>query len=184
MAARTDLVVLAVATLTAWARPPSQAISASGRRGLVVADLCTFPIAEKEGAHEELARAGIDLLDCPVSGARPQAQAGELAMMVSGSQDAFDRVRPALESFCRSVVHVGKFGESAKIKYILNLIISIHNMACAEAFLLARKAGVDLQTMVDVVMEGGGGFEGIRDFAPTSGSAVTMTSRRRSLRSS
>lgn len=153
VAARADLVVLALATLTAW-RATLAAISASGRRGLVVADLCTFPIDEKEAAHEELARAGIDLLDCPVSGARPQAQAGELAMMVSGSQDAFGRVRPALESFCRSVVHVGKFGESAKIKYILNLIISIHNMACAEAFLLARKAGVDLQTMVDVVMEG------------------------------
>ena len=55
------------------------------------------------------------------------------------------------ESFCSSVIHVGAFGESAKIKYILNLMISIHNMAAAEAFLLARKAGVDLQTMADAV---------------------------------
>lgn len=152
VAARTDIVVLAVPTLTAW-RATLAAISASGRRGLVVADLCTFPLAEKEGARGELVRAGIDLLDCPVSGARPQAAAGELAMLVSGSADAFDRARPALESFCRSVIHVGAFGESAKIKYILNLMISIHNMACAEAFLLARKAGVDLQTMADAVME-------------------------------
>ncbi len=51
------------------------------------------------------------------------------------------------------MIHVGTFGESTKIKYILNLIISIHNMACAEAFLLARKAGVDLQLMTDTVME-------------------------------
>ena len=152
VAARTDMVVLAVATMTAW-RATLAAISASGRRGLVVVDLCTFPIAEKEGAHEDLARAGIDLLDCPVSGARPQAQSGELAMLVSGSEDALDRVRPALESFCCSVLHVGAIGESAKIKYILNLMISIHNMACAEAFLLARKAGVDLQLMADAVME-------------------------------
>ncbi|MEP4887730.1 MAG: NAD(P)-dependent oxidoreductase [Alphaproteobacteria bacterium] len=152
VAARTDLIVLAVATMAAW-RATLAAISASGRRGLVVVDLCTFPIAEKQGAHDELLRAGIDLLDCPVSGARPQAQSGDLAMLVSGSEDAFRRARPALESFCRSVIHVGGFGESAKIKYILNLIISIHNMACAEAFLLARKAGVDLQTMADAVME-------------------------------
>ena len=152
VADRADLIVLAVANLTAW-RATLAAISAAGRRGLVVADLCTFPIAEKEGAHAELSRAGIDLLDCPVSGARPQAQAGELAMLVSGDTDAFARARPALESFCKSVLHVGDFGESAKIKYILNLIISIHNMACAEAFLLARKAGVDLQLMTDAVME-------------------------------
>ncbi|MBT3809846.1 MAG: NAD(P)-dependent oxidoreductase [Rhodospirillaceae bacterium] len=152
VAARTDLVVLAVATLPAW-RATLAAISASGRRGLVVVDLCTFPIEEKVDAHDELARAGIDLLDCPVSGARPQALSGDLAMLVSGSEDAFARVQPALESFCRSVIHVGAFGESAKFKYILNLIISIHNMACAEAFLLARKAGVDLELMTEAVMQ-------------------------------
>ncbi|MEK9900180.1 MAG: NAD(P)-dependent oxidoreductase [Rhodospirillaceae bacterium] len=152
VATRTDIIVLAVATLTAW-RATLAAISASGRRGLIVADLCTFPIEEKQGAHEELARAGIELLDCPVSGARPQAEAGELAMLVSGNADGFARARPALESFCSSVIHVGDFGESARIKYILNLMISIHNMAAAEAFLLAQKAGVDLQTMADAVMQ-------------------------------
>lgn len=152
VATRTDIIVLAVATLTAW-RATLAAISASGRRGLIVADLCTFPIEEKQGAHEELARAGIELLDCPVSGARPQAEAGELAMLVSGNTDGFARARPALESFCSSVIHVGDFGESARIKYILNLMISIHNMAAAEAFLLAQKAGVDLQTMADAVMQ-------------------------------
>jgi 3-hydroxyisobutyrate dehydrogenase-like beta-hydroxyacid dehydrogenase len=87
VATRTDIIVLAVATLTAW-RATLAAISASGRRGLIVADLCTFPIEEKQGAHEELARAGIELLDCPVSGARPQAEAGALAMLVSVSAPA------------------------------------------------------------------------------------------------
>ena len=61
VAARTDLVVLAVATLPAW-RATLAAISASGRRGLVVVDLCTFPIEEKVDAHDELARAGIETL--------------------------------------------------------------------------------------------------------------------------
>ncbi|MDG2270184.1 MAG: NAD(P)-dependent oxidoreductase, partial [Alphaproteobacteria bacterium] len=146
VAERSDLVVLAVATLPAW-RASLAAISASGRRGLIVVDLCTFPLAEKETAHEELARVGIYLLDCPVSGARPQAKTGELAMLVSGDADAFARARPALESFCRSVTHVGAYGVSTKIKFVINLMISIQNLACAEAFLLARKAGLDLQQM-------------------------------------
>lgn len=152
VAERSDLVVLAVATLPAW-RASLAAISASGRRGLIVVDLCTFPLAEKETAHEELARVGIYLLDCPVSGARPQAETGELAMLVSGDADAFARARPALESFCRSVTHVGAYGVSTKIKFVINLMISIQNLACAEAFLLARKAGLDLQQMADAVMD-------------------------------
>ena len=152
VAFRTDLVVLAVPTLPAW-RATLAAIAANGRRGLIVVDLCTFPLAEKETAHEELTRSGIYLLDCPVSGARPQAQSGELAMLVSGDEDAFARATPALESFCCSVRHVGTYGESTKIKFVINLMISIHNMACAEAFLLARKAGLDLQQMSDAVMD-------------------------------
>ena len=152
VAERSDLVVLAVATLPAW-RASLAAISASGRRGLIVVDLCTFPLAEKETAHEELARVGIYLLDCPVSGARPQAETGELAMLVSGDADAFAHARPALESFCRSVTHVGAYGVSTKIKFVINLMISIQNLACAEAFLLARKAGLDLQQMADAVMD-------------------------------
>jgi len=152
VSARTDLVVLAVPTLSAW-RASLAAMTASGRRGLIVADLCTFPLDEKELAYEELARVGIRLLDCPVSGARPQAQAGELAMLVSGDADAFARARPALECFCSSVTHVGAYGVSSKIKYVINLMITIQNMACAEAFLLARKAGLDLQQMADAVMD-------------------------------
>ena len=152
VAERADLIVLAVASLTAW-RASLAAIVATGRRGLIVADLCTFPLSEKEAAHEELRRAGIALLDCPVSGARPQAQAGELAMLVSGDTDTFDRAQPALQAFCKSVTHVGDYGMSSKIKYVINLMISIQNMACAEAFLLARKAGIDLNQMADAVMD-------------------------------
>ncbi len=152
VAEKSDLVVLAVPNLGAW-RTTLAAIAAHGRRGLAVADLCTFPLEEKEQAHEELRRVGIALLDCPVSGARPQAQAGELAMLVSGDEDAFERVRPALDSFCGSVRHVGAFGMSSKIKYVINLIISIQNLASAEAFLLARKAGIDLQEMADAVLD-------------------------------
>ncbi|MBT5570698.1 MAG: NAD(P)-dependent oxidoreductase [Alphaproteobacteria bacterium] len=152
VAERSDMVVLAVASLPAW-RASLAAISASGRRGLIVVDLCTFPLAEKESAHEELARVGIYLLDCPVSGARPQAESGELAMLVSGDADAFARAQPALDTFCRSVTHVGAYGVSTKIKFVINLMISIQNLACAEAFLLARKAGLDLQQMADAVMD-------------------------------
>ena len=152
VAAQSELVVVAVATLPAYEESMT-ALAEAGNEGLVVADLCTFPEETKEATREQLAAGGAVLLDCPVSGARPQSQAGGLAMTVSGEKDAFDRVEAALNSFCRSVIYVGEFGVSIKIKYILNLMIAIHNLTCAEGFMMARKAGIDLDLFVKVVRE-------------------------------
>ena len=150
VAAQCDLVVVAVATLPAYEEIMS-VLATAGKEGLVVADLCTFPEETKDATHAQLAERGVVLLDCPVSGARPQSQAGELAMTVSGEKAAFDRVEEALTAFCSSVMYVGEFGMSIKIKYILNLMVAIHNLTCAEAFVMARKAGIDLDLFVDVV---------------------------------
>ncbi len=150
VAVQSDMVVAAVATPDAYEATMS-ALAAAGKQGLVVADLCTFPEETKDATHAQLAERGVVLLDCPVSGARPQSQAGELAMTVSGEKEAFDRVEEALNSFCRSVIYVGEYGMSIKIKYILNLMVAIHNLTCAEAFVMARKAGIDLDLFVDVV---------------------------------
>lgn len=145
-----DLVILAVATQIAYDETLAT-LAANAKSGLVVADLCTFRIAIKQAADERLAAAGATYLDCPVSGARPQAEAGELAMMVSGDASAFERVRPALESFTRAVTHVGAFPMSQKIKLALNLMIAVQNLLCAEGFLFARKAGIDLDLFAEVV---------------------------------
>jgi 3-hydroxyisobutyrate dehydrogenase-like beta-hydroxyacid dehydrogenase len=152
VAAQSDMVVAAVATLPAY-EATMNALGEAGKDGLVIADLCTFPEETKFATHAKLAERGIVLLDCPVSGARPQSQAGELAMTVSGEKQAFERVEEALNAFCSSVIYVGDFGASIKIKYILNLMVAIHNLTCAEAFVMARKAGIDLDLFVDVVQK-------------------------------
>ena len=150
VAGQSDMIVVAVATPDAYAETMT-ALAETGKQGLVIADLCTFPEETKDATHAQLAERGVVLLDCPVSGARPQSQAGELAMTVSGDKAAFDRIAEALNSFCRSVIYVGEYGMSIKIKYILNLMVAIHNLTCAEAFVMARKAGIDLDLFVDVV---------------------------------
>lgn len=152
VAAECELVVVAVPNLAAY-ETTMTALAEAGKPGLVVADLCTFPEETKEAALAQLAGGGAVLLDCPVSGARPQSQVGELAMVVSGEKSAFERVEPALNEFCRSVLYVGEFGVSAKIKYVLNLMIAIHNLTCAEGFVMARKAGIDLDLFAQVVRD-------------------------------
>jgi 3-hydroxyisobutyrate dehydrogenase-like beta-hydroxyacid dehydrogenase len=150
IAARADLAILAVASQDAYDATIDE-LAAHAKSGLVVADLCTFRIPVKEAAADRLAAAGAVYLDCPVSGARPQAQAGELAMIVSGPAEAFERVRPALADFTRAATHVGDFPMSQKIKLALNLMIAIQNLLCAEGFLFARKAGIDLALFADIV---------------------------------
>ena len=150
VATQSDLVMVAVANLAAY-EATMTALANAGKQGLVVGDLCTFPEETKEATRAMLAEGGAVMLDCPVSGARPQSQAGELAMTVSGEKEAFDSVEEAFNAFCSSVIYVGEFGASIKIKYILNLMIAIHNLTCAEGFVMARKAGIDLDLFVNVV---------------------------------
>ena len=152
IAGRADLVILAVASQAAY-DSSVDALAANAKPGLAVADLCTFRIPVKEAAAGRLEAAGASYLDCPVSGARPQAQAGDLAMMVSGDLAAFERVRPALADFTRAVTHVGDFPMSQKLKLALNLMISIQNVLCAEGFLFAQKAGIDLDLFADMVRQ-------------------------------
>ena len=147
-----DLAILAVATQDAYDGSIT-ALAGHAKAGLVVVDLCTFPIADKQVAADRLAAGGAIYLDGPVSGARPQAQAGELSMMVSGDRVAFERVRPALESFTRAVSHVGDFPMSQKLKLALNHMIAIQNLLCAEGFLFAEKAGIDLRLFADMVKQ-------------------------------
>jgi len=152
IASKCDLIMVAVASLGSYQETMST-IYKNAKPGLVVGDLCTFPEEVKEETRNYLNEKGCSLLDTPVSGARPQSQAGELAMIVSGDKKAFARVETALNSFCRSVIYVGEFGTSIKIKYILNLMIAIHNLTCAEGFVMARKAGIDLDLFIEVVRD-------------------------------
>jgi len=152
LTAQCELAIVAVPNLAAY-EATMTALADAGKQNLIIADLCTFPEETKEAARAQLAAGGAVLLDCPVSGARPQSQAGDLAMTVSGEHDAFDRAEAVLNTFCRSVIYVGEYGVSAKIKYILNLMVAIHNLTCAEGFVMARKAGIDLDLFGKVVRD-------------------------------
>tara|TARA_B100000029_G_scaffold515287_1_gene621547 strand:+ start:1782 stop:2657 length:876 start_codon:yes stop_codon:yes gene_type:complete len=150
IASQSHFLLVAVPTLEAYDEV-MQIISINASNKLIVGDLCTFSEQTKKQTYLTLAENGIILIDCPVSGARPQSQAGKLSMTVSGERPAYDKVETILNSFCRSVIYVGEFGVSIKIKYILNLMIAIHNVTCAEAFVMAEKVGIDLELFTKVV---------------------------------
>ena len=123
----------------------------------VIVETSTLPLGAKEAARQRLAARRIAMLDCPISGTGAQARTGDLVLYASGDRAAFDRVAPVLQGFSRAQYFLGEFGNGSKMKYVANLLVAIHNVAAAEALVLAMKAGLDPDLVVQVVGDGAGG---------------------------
>jgi L-threonate 2-dehydrogenase len=122
----------------------------------IVVETSTLPIAEKTAAFQTLKRKGITLLDCPLSGTGAQARTKDLSVYGSGDEAAFNKTGPVLEGFSRAHYYLGEFGNGSKMKYVANLLVAIHNVAAAEAFILGMKAGLDAATIYKVIGDGAG----------------------------
>jgi 3-hydroxyisobutyrate dehydrogenase-like beta-hydroxyacid dehydrogenase len=122
----------------------------------IVVETSTLPIDEKVRARDALGKKGITLLDCPLSGTGAQARTKDLTVYGSGDRSAFEQTKPVLEGFSRAHYYLGEFGNGSKMKYVANLLVAIHNVAAAEAFVLGMKAGLDPETIYKVAGDGAG----------------------------
>lgn len=134
----------------------SDGIMAGAARGTVVIEASTMPIELKERCRKRLARGGITLLDCPISGTGAQAAAKDIAVYASGERRAFNRCRRVFDGFARSTYYCGEFGVGSKLKFVANLLVTIHNLSTAEGMVLAEKAGLDLGMVYQVIRDGAG----------------------------
>ncbi len=134
-----------------------KAIAAAGAPQRLVAELSTFTLEGKQRAHEALRAGGHTLLDCPLSGTGAQAKVKDLVVFASGDTAAIQSLRPAFDGFAREIHDLGAFGNGSKMKYVANLLVAIHNVAAAEALVLATKAGLDPQLVLKAVGGGAGG---------------------------
>jgi len=128
----------------------------SARPPRVVIETSTLPIAVKEAARRRLAARGTTLLDCPLSGTGSQARTRDLVVYASGDRRAYRQVSPVLNAIARAHYHVGPFGAGSKTKFVANLLVAVHNVAAAEALVLAMKAGLDPATTLAVIGDGAG----------------------------
>src|SRR3989449_11193109 len=113
-------------------------------KGAVVVETSTLPIDDKLKAREVV---GKTLLDCPLSGTGAQARIKDLVVYASGDQKVFKSVRKVLDGFSRAHYYLGEFGNGSKMKFVANLLVAIHNVSAAEAFVLGMKAGLDARTI-------------------------------------
>src|SRR6266478_4259885 len=96
------------------------------------------------------------LLDCPVSGTGAQAARKDLVIFASGDEMAFERCREVFAGMSRAQKYVGAFGNGSRMKFIANHLVTIHNLAAAEAIVLGEMAGLAPALVFDVIADSAG----------------------------
>jgi 3-hydroxyisobutyrate dehydrogenase len=153
----------------------SGGIIEGAREGLVVIDMSTILPRASRDIAARLGDQGVVMLDAPVSGGPQGARDGTLAIMVGGPKDAFDRCLPILEVMGRKIVHIGGNGQGAMAKLCNQVACVLNLVGVAETLVLARRARLDLERVLEAVGAGAGSSWMLanqgpkmvaRDFAP------------------
>lgn len=128
-----------------------EGILRSATPGTVVAVHSTISDQTAEELAGECATHGVEFVDAPVSGGRPGAAKGTLAVMVGGSEAAFERVQEPFGCFADLIVHAGPVGAGTRMKLARNLVHFVSFTAVTEALRLAEAAGLDITVLGKVV---------------------------------
>ena len=94
---------------------------------------------------------GAIALDCPVSGGCHRAATGNIAIFAGGKREAFERVLPLLTTVGRNVLHTGDLGSASIMKVATNYLAGVQLLSTGEAFMVAKKAGIDLATAYEAI---------------------------------
>ena len=132
-------------------------IATSAPSPRIVVELSTLTIADKLRFEAILNKAGHIALDCPLSGTGAQAVVRDLVVYASGDSKAIAECTALFADFAKQSADLGAFGNGSKMKFVANHLVAIHNVASAEAMVLAERAGLDPQMVVDLVSPGAGG---------------------------
>ena len=136
--------------------------------GLLV-DCSTIDVATARSVADAAAAAGYAMVDAPVSGGIAAANGGTLTFMVGGDDDAFARAEPILSAMGKAVIHAGASGAGQAAKICNNMILGATMIATCEAFALAEKLGLDLQTFYDISSKASGQSWSMTSYCPVPG---------------
>ncbi len=131
-------------------------VAHAGARSTVIQMSTISPVLTERLARETEAR-GCAFLDCPVSGTSAMVARGDGLIIAGGDVAQVERWRPILQAMLPQVVHVGPVGHATFVKLVANLLVGVHSLAAAEALTMARRAGVNLARVLDVLTSGAAG---------------------------
>jgi len=119
--------------------------------GQIAIDMSTVLPATSLREQEAYAKRGVDFLDAPVFGSKQESAKAKLWIMAAGNKAIFEKVTPVLEHLGQTVHYFGKNGNATAMKLVGNLIVALELEALSEGLVLAQKAGLDLNTVMEVV---------------------------------
>ena len=132
-------------------------------------DCSTIDVATARKVADAASAAGYAMVDAPVSGGIAAANGGTLTFMVGGSDAAFAMAEPILAAMGKAVIHAGASGAGQAAKVCNNMILGATMIATCEAFALAGKLGLDLQTFYDISSKASGQSWSMTAYCPVPG---------------
>ena len=124
------------------------------QRGDLVIDTTTSDPERCAQLAARLSGRGIHFLDATILGSSKMVSEGSTLVMIGGEEGQLERGRDILETFATRIYHMGPNGKGAEAKLIVNLVLGLNRLVLAEGLLLGKKAGVNLNVMLDVLKEG------------------------------
>lgn len=137
-----------------------------GKEGTYFVDMTTSSPSLAKKMYEEGKKKGIPVLDAPVSGGDIGAREARLAIMVGGDKDAFDYVLPVFEVMGKNITYLGEAGAGQHTKMANQVAIASGMIGVCEALVYAKKAGLDVQKVVDTISTGAAASFSLSSYAP------------------
>jgi len=135
---------------------PQGALSAM-QAGSIAIDCGTVSPEWVKQLHQEAEAQGVRMMDAPVTGSRPQANAGELTFLVGADPSTLEAARPVLEAMSKSIVHLGPVGSGALLKLINNFLCGVQVASFAEALAWIERSPLDRAQALDFLKSGAAG---------------------------
>ncbi|QQS13124.1 MAG: 3-hydroxyisobutyrate dehydrogenase [Rhodospirillales bacterium] len=154
------------------------AVLAAAAKGALLIDCSTIDVDSARAVAAAAAKAGLDMVDAPVSGGVGGATAGTLTFMVGGPDAAFKRAEPFLRQMGKNIVHAGGSGNGQAAKICNNMILGVSMIAVSEAFTLAKRLGLDAQKLFDVASTSSGQCWSLTTYCPVPGPVPTSPANR------
>jgi 3-hydroxyisobutyrate dehydrogenase len=144
-------------------------VAPNATRGALLIDCSTIDVASARSVGEAMIAQGFEFVDAPVSGGIAAAAGGTLTFVVGGTDAAVAKAQPFLDPMAKAVIHAGQLGAGQAAKICNNMILGATMAATCEAFALAKKLGLDLQTFFDISSKASGQSWSMTSYCPVPG---------------
>ncbi|MBX3594415.1 3-hydroxyisobutyrate dehydrogenase [Sphingomonas sp.] len=146
-----------------------ESVFGAAQPGAILIDCSTIDVSTARRNADAAQAKGLLAVDAPVSGGIAAAAGGTLTFMVGGGDAAFEKAEPFLSDMGKAVIHAGGNGAGQAAKICNNMLLGATMVATCEAFLLARKLGLDPQTFYDISSVSSGQSWSMTSYAPLPG---------------